>query len=308
MTSARPIVAAIDPHRADLSPAALGLLLAKITGERLVLASAYALDAAFDPLYPEYAQFVRAATERALEPTLAWAAMHAGATVGVSTAVVADAGSPATALHKLAARTDASMIVVGSSPRGPIGRVLPGAVTDRLLHSAPCPVAVATTGFSPGELRRVGVAFVDRADGWAALTRGWRLAEAAGARVRVLTVREPLDPRFVTPLAADQVGEMDRARSEAAERTLRAGVGAVAPSCSAGGEVLVGRPCDALATASEDLDLLVCGSRGYGPVRTLLLGGVSHALVRHAACPVLVVPLGDRLASAPTRTSQTVGP
>jgi nucleotide-binding universal stress UspA family protein len=36
----------------------------------------------------------------------------------------------------------------------------------------------------------------------------------------------------------------------------------------------------------------VCGSRGHGPLHTLLLGGTSHALVRRAACPVLVVPEG----------------
>jgi hypothetical protein len=36
--------------------------------------------------------------------------------------------------------------------------------------------------------------------------------------------------------------------------------------------------------------LLVLGSRGYGPVRRVLLGSVSGELVRGAACPVLVVP------------------
>jgi nucleotide-binding universal stress UspA family protein len=65
---------------------------------------------------------------------------------------------------------------------------------------------------------------------------------------------------------------------------------------SATGEVLDGEPAVALATASTDLDLLVCGSRGFGPLRTLLLGGTSHAVVRRAACPVLVVPPGAEAA------------
>ena len=59
---------------------------------------------------------------------------------------------------------------------------------------------------------------------------------------------------------------------------------------AAAGEVLSGDPAEALAAASEELDLLVCGARGHGPVRTVLLGGTSHALVRLASCPVLVVP------------------
>ncbi|HEX2411694.1 MAG TPA: universal stress protein [Solirubrobacteraceae bacterium] len=32
------------------------------------------------------------------------------------------------------------------------------------------------------------------------------------------------------------------------------------------------------------------GSRGHGPMRRVLLGGVSSRLMRRAACPVVVVP------------------
>jgi nucleotide-binding universal stress UspA family protein len=42
--------------------------------------------------------------------------------------------------------------------------------------------------------------------------------------------------------------------------------------------------------ATIDLDLLVLGSRGYGPVRTVLLGSVSGTLVREGACSVVVLP------------------
>lgn len=299
MTPVRqPIIAAIDPHRDDRAPAQLGLLLARLDGAPLILASAYTLGPWADPWLPDETDVVRAATERALEPARSWAEAHASQTVSVSTACIDAEGSPATAIHELAELMDAAAIVIGSSARGPVGRVRPGAVTDRLLHHAPCPVAVATTGFTPGELQRVGVGFLDRADGWAALTHACRLAESSGALLRVLTVRQPLDPRFIAPLAADQIGEVERARSEAVERTLRAGAAAVDPARLQGGEVLVGRPADELATASAGLDLLVCGSRQRGPVRTLVQGGVSHTLVRRAHCPVLVVPQADTAAAA----------
>ena len=45
-------------------------------------------------------------------------------------------------------------------------------------------------------------------------------------------------------------------------------------------------------TADRAVDLLVCGSRGYGPVRRVLLGTVSAALLRQASVPVLVTPRG----------------
>jgi Universal stress protein family len=38
---------------------------------------------------------------------------------------------------------------------------------------------------------------------------------------------------------------------------------------------------------------MIMGSRGYGPLRAALLGGVSHALVRKAACPVIILPRGS---------------
>ena len=50
---------------------------------------------------------------------------------------------------------------------------------------------------------------------------------------------------------------------------------------------------DALADITPDAaDLLICGSRGYGPARRVLLGGVSSRVLRHARVPVIVVPRG----------------
>jgi hypothetical protein len=55
--------------------------------------------------------------------------------------------------------------------------------------------------------------------------------------------------------------------------------------------LLEGAVVDSLAALGpDDVDLLVCGSRGYGPVRRVLLGGVSSRLIRGARLPVAVVP------------------
>ena len=53
---------------------------------------------------------------------------------------------------------------------------------------------------------------------------------------------------------------------------------------------LEGDPAAALATAARDLDLLIVGSRSYGPLGAVLLGAVTRQLVRMASCPVMVVP------------------
>ena len=59
------------------------------------------------------------------------------------------------------------------------------------------------------------------------------------------------------------------------------------------GDVVLGDPAGELILASEDLDLLVLGSRRWGPVRRLALGSTSEHVIRHAGCPVLVPPRHD---------------
>lgn len=54
--------------------------------------------------------------------------------------------------------------------------------------------------------------------------------------------------------------------------------------------VTEGDPAEELATMAEHLDLLVLGSRAYGPSGRLLSGSTSTKLARRAACPLLVVP------------------
>ena len=58
------------------------------------------------------------------------------------------------------------------------------------------------------------------------------------------------------------------------------------------GEAVVGDALERLVALSQRVDLVVVGSRGWGPVRRILLGSTSARLVREAACPVLVLPRG----------------
>lgn len=294
----KPVIAAIDAAHEDVAPAAHAAMFARLLDEPLIVVSAYPVDLSVDNLLTEYVQALEAEARKIVDRV---AQTVDNARIGVSvTGMVVDApGSVAKALHKLAEGEDASMLVLGSSRRGAVGRVLPSAVTDRLLHGAPCPVAIAPSGFSMTDAERgpdvIGAAFIDAPDGHNALAMASMLAGSAHAQVCVLTVGEPLGTLLAGSLPGRELELARKGIDEAAQRTMQRGIDALPPGRSAGGRKLSGPAAETLAAASADLDLLVCGSRGHGPIRTLMLGGTSHELVRKASCPVLVVPRGARV-------------
>lgn len=209
-------------------------------------------------------------------------------------AVAIAATSPARGLTHLAESRHAAMIVVGSSHRGAPGRALLGTVGTSLLHGAPCPVAVAPRGCADAdpELRRVAVGFDGSPEARHALRLALQLAEAAQVAIRLVTVMHPgeLFPTGAgTGLGYE--GHVEARRQELQEELDRA-VAGIPAQREPSGSVIVGDPDLALRAEVGDADLLVVGSRGYGPIRRVLLGSVAASLLRDSPCPVLVAPRG----------------
>jgi nucleotide-binding universal stress UspA family protein len=201
-------------------------------------------------------------------------------------------GSPGRALHLAARRHDGDLIVVGSAHRGAIGRVLAGDVTIGTLHGAECPVLVAPRGLSGrgSPLLTIGVAFDGSPESRAATELARDLAVAAGAALKVIGVLEPTPPGGPTLAYHPDWAQRAEERREQAQARLDAELARLGDVAS--GELVVGDPATELAYAANELDLLVTGSRGYGPLRRLVLGSTSARLVREAPCPVLVLTRG----------------
>jgi nucleotide-binding universal stress UspA family protein len=202
--------------------------------------------------------------------------------------------SPPQALHMLADVHAAGLVVIGSSHRGAAGRVLAGTTAERLLHGAPCSVAVVPRGWRdrPSHaIRTIGVAYDASDESKAALSAGVAAARAFDAALQVVQVLEPgLSPGaamgvpgYITP-----PGDVERHARDSVEGA----VAGLPQDVRAEGVLAIGEAVHELALHSEDLDLLIVGSRGYGPHRAVLVGSVSGRLVRKAACPVVVVPRG----------------
>jgi nucleotide-binding universal stress UspA family protein len=213
--------------------------------------------------------------------------------------------SPAAALYELAAEEQAILIVVGSTHRGAIGRVLVGGVGQALLHGAPCAVAVAPRGYAgqnERHLTRIGIAFDGSAEASAALETAIQLAERVHARLLVLTVAEPGQYGFAAATSVLTAAELHDFEREEKQRALDLALDRVPESVPVEGRLLTGSPGPLLAEVSEELDLIVTGSRGYGTLGRTALGSVAGHLVNSAACPVMVLPRAagtDPLGMAP---------
>jgi nucleotide-binding universal stress UspA family protein len=125
----------------------------------------------------------------------------------------------------------------------------------------------------------------------------WAMTEAAirKAPLTVITVNSvPASYWSRAPVTLpgdqDKVAEI-RKTAEAAVADSAAKLGASQPE-SVTVTAISGFPAQTLIDASQDSDLVVVGSRGGGGFAPLVLGSVSHQVVHHAHCPVVVVPSG----------------
>jgi len=277
LSMSNPIIAGVDPQHQDDSPLRLAAGLARVTGAPLLAIASRAGDT------------TRASRMLETDPRADSAAKLEALAAGFEAeAALLEGPSPARVLHDAAVARDASMIVVGSTRRA---RLAPGSTGERLLHGAPCPVAIAPAALPAGWApRRIAVGFIDADEGRSALRYGAALAGAASAPLHALTAVEPVDLSQLPDIAPDTSGKGLENAQAAAQRALYLATESLPGGVPASREVVVAHAADALIELSRDADLLICGSRGYGPVQSVLLGSVTRRLTRSADCPVIIVP------------------
>jgi nucleotide-binding universal stress UspA family protein len=274
------LIVGFDGSPQSLDALALAQILMAPDGE-LVVCCVYrsqSLSARVDPTEPHLDR--RAAETNAQEAMSFIDASH------TAISLVLAGASAAGALQGSAEQRHTDLLVVGSSHRGTVGRVLVGSVTEETLHGAPCPVAIAPVGFryrvGGSHLARIAVGCDIAATARDALQAAATLALQMGSELRIIAVADT---------AAALAGGANASMSyvHAAEEAAAKALAALPEGISASSEVRDGEASEKLLEVTHGVDLLVVGSRGRGPVRRLVLGSVCDRLVRAAACPVLIV-------------------
>jgi nucleotide-binding universal stress UspA family protein len=292
---AKPILVGYDARTSDQAPVLFGVAAARFTGAPLIVATVEAAQ-------PE-SDHIRAALEHDLLADASAALARVGTDLEPEGVAIEfrrlQSTSAARALYEAAESQDAGLLIVGSTRRGTVGRILTGSTAERLMHGAPCAITVVPHDWQPrGRIATVGVAYVSTPEGEEALRSAHALARKAGATLRLLTVTRAGFAGYgeTHGRTAEQRGleyeEVEGHHRVLAEQAARDAAAALGGDVPVEVDAFLEDPADTLVRVSENLDILVCGSRGYGPLRAVVLGGVSRRVAAEAHCPVIVLPRG----------------
>jgi nucleotide-binding universal stress UspA family protein len=278
------IVIGVDGREGGRDALTLAGRLALLNGGELIAVRAlpfdYYVSRAGSPPYSSLAeQDAKAELEQALEEAELTGAIR----------VLGDT-SPARALHRVAEESHADLIVVGSTHHSAVGRVLAGDDAAGTVHGSPCPVAVAPRGLADQEwphVSRIGVGYDGGPEATQALAFAARLARECDAAIAIRSV--VVSPLAAANLSAYDADWLERSREVAQDELTKA---LSDLDVEATGDLAVGYAVDELVELSKDVDLLVLGSRGWGPVRRTMAGSTAAAVMRKAHAPVVVLPRG----------------
>lgn len=196
-------------------------------------------------------------------------------------------GSPADRIVESAASLQAGLVLLGARGVGPIKERFVGSVSHRVLTFAPCATLIL-----PGPMKTLKQVLLP--------LQGSQDAERALSFLRQNPFREPVTVTILTVLPqTTPPWPVDAATAKQLEsetlRSAEAFTETVAAQLTQMGygvqkKAVLGAPVESILREAAGLsaDLLLMGSRGRHGLTRMVLGSVSHAVLHHAPCPLLV--------------------
>lgn len=185
---------------------------------------------------------------------------------------------------------NASMVVVGARGQGVLSGTSLGSVSFQVATHASCPVVVVHHNNASQPYGRMVVG-VDGSASSLALDYAVSQAASRGAELVVVHAWQPARG-LAAAVEPDTHWRSDEAEYEANVSAALADQAKRHPGVKITRLVIQGHPVKVLVDQSQDADLLIVGSRGVGGFPGLLLGSVSHGVLRRASCPVVILRKG----------------
>jgi nucleotide-binding universal stress UspA family protein len=192
--------------------------------------------------------------------------------------------------------SSAELLVVGNRGHGELASDLLGSVAFTVTAHAHCPVAVVVGARTAGS--DAGGPVLCAVDGspasLAALRYAADVASSSSAALTILTCwSRPSSEVWASAYGGEYAdGGIDAATGRRAVEIVRSAEADARewhPELEIRAETTEGAPARAVPAVAAGHSLVVVGSRGRGGFTGLLLGSVSHAVIRGAVCPVVVV-------------------
>jgi len=289
------IIAGFSASRQGSAPINLTVQIAQTPGEKVIAAAV--LERSWpprnDPVEDEYLRHVKAQTAQSLQAVVDGLPGRPDVPT-----LVHESGSIPTGLLELAQEFQARAVVLGSSSSGLLGRVALGSVTERLVHTAQVPVAIAPRGyaFSYEPIRRLTAAYGGEADTNGLVRAAAELSQDWNARLRIVafTVR----PAWAFGGPSLEVGAEDMVVAQWSKRTADE----VTKQLNKVRENLAVPDVDMVVSSGRDWqqaventgwapgDVLLLGSGAAGQSARVFLGSAAAKILRHSPVPVMIMP------------------
>jgi nucleotide-binding universal stress UspA family protein len=288
------IIAGFSSSRQGSAPLNLAAQLSRNTGEKIIAAAIVerALPAGVDPIEDQYQGYIMSQATESLERVVD----RVRGDLDISVTVQQSTSIPR-GLMELVDQHTADLVVVGSSSSGLLGRVALGSVTERLVHTAEVPVAIAPRGYplNPLAIQRLTAAYGGAADAAGLIQTAAELAQQWSVRLRIasFTVRpytmfggaiersaEDLVIRRWTRKTMDAaLSQLNEARATIAIPDVDVVIGAGTEWDEAVNNIAWQSGC-----------MLLLGSGAAGPKAQVFLGSAAAKILRHTPVPVMIVP------------------
>ncbi|MGZ8715325.1 MAG: universal stress protein [Mycobacterium sp.] len=288
------ILAGFSSSRQGTAPLNLAAQISRWTGDKVVAAAIVERPwpANGDPIEEEYLRYVTSQASHAIDRVVG----QLPEDLDIPTVVHQSTSIP-TGLTELAAAHDARLVVVGSSSSGLLGRVALGSVTERLVHTAAVPVAIAPRGYplGPEPIRRLTAAYGGESDINGLIAAAAELAKQWPVQLRIVsfTVRPvTVFSGSIEPSAEDLVVRQwaHRTMDDITKQLNDVRAHVAVPDV----DVVVGSGHDwreaVESVAWEAGDILLLGSGAAGQAAHVFLGSAASKILRHAPVPVMIVP------------------